>query len=251
MERVGEDWRQRVALVTGGSRGIGRAVALRLASFGVRVAINYRGNQEAAEATRQAIGERGGECLLLPADVSKMESAQQLVDTVLQHWGRIDILVNNAGIARDTLLLRMREDDWNLVLATNLTGVYACTRAAAKPMMKQRYGRIVNISSIAGILGNAGQANYAAAKAGVIGFTRSVARELASRNITANVVAPGLVETDMTQDMPQAAYQELLKQIPLGRVAKPEEIADAVWFLIQSDYITGQTLVVDGGLVMD
>lgn len=245
------EWRERVALVTGGSRGIGRAIAERLAREGLRLAINYRGNREAAEATQEAVSSLGGQCLLFPADVSDVTQGQNLVDNVLAQWGRLDILVNNAGIVRDNLLVRMRPDDWNAVIATNLTGVFGLTRSAAKPMMKQRYGRIVNISSISGLLGNAGQANYAAAKAGVIGFTRSVARELASRNITANVVAPGLVDTDLTDEMPKAAYEQTIKQIPLGRAGKPEEIADAVWFLIQSDYITGQTLVVDGGLVMD
>lgn len=242
---------QRAALVTGASRGIGRAIALRLAEDGIRVAVNYRGNREAALDTEKAIKEKGGECLLLPADISDLDASQKLVDSVTEHWGRLDILVNNAGMTRDTLLLRMRPDDWTSVIQTNLTGTYACSRAALRPMMKQRYGRIVSISSIAGILGNAGQANYAAAKAGVIGFTRSLAREMASRNITANVVAPGLVETDLSHDMPQTAYDALKQQVPLGRAGKPEEIAEAVWFLIQSDYITGQTLVVDGGLVMD
>ncbi len=249
MER--QEWQGRVALVTGASRGIGRAIALRLAAAGIRVAVNYRGNREAAEATLAAISQAGGECLLHAADVSDFEAAQAMVSAVVDAWGRLDILVNNAGIARDMLLLRMRPEEWNAVLATNLTGVYACTRAVTKPMMKQRFGRIVTISSIAGILGNAGQANYAAAKAGVIGFSRSVARELASRNITANVVAPGLIATEMSQEMPQAAYQQLIQQIPLGRAGQPDEIAEAVWFLIQSGYITGQTIVVDGGLVMD
>lgn len=242
------DWHERVALVTGGSRGIGKAIALRLAGAGIKVALNYRGNIEAAETVRDTIRSGGGHCELFVGDVSDFEQAQSVVERAAERWGRLDVLVNNAGITRDTLLLRMRPDDWNAVLATNLTGVFNCTKPAVRLMMKQKFGRIVNISSVSGMLGNAGQANYAAAKAGLIGFTRSVARELASRNITANVVAPGLVDTDLTSEM---SHEALLRQIPLGRAGRPEEIADAVWFLVQSDYITGQTLVVDGGLVMD
>ncbi len=244
-------WRDKVALVTGGSRGIGRHIALKLAESGMKVAVNYRGNLERAQETEQLIRDMGAECLLIPSDVSDIPKAQSLIDTVLKQWGRLDVLVNNAGIAKDTLLLRMKDEDWTDVIQTDLTGVFACTRAAIKPMMKQRFGRIVNIASIAGILGNAGQANYAAAKAGVIGLTRSVAREMASRNITANVVAPGLIDTDLTQHMSQDAYQALIKQVPLGRAGRPEEVAEAVWYLVQADYVTGQTLVIDGGLVMD
>ncbi|MCY0864022.1 MAG: 3-oxoacyl-[acyl-carrier-protein] reductase [Sulfobacillus sp.] len=244
-------WRDKVALVTGASRGIGRAIAVRLAEAGIRVAVNYRGQAEAAQETAALIEAKGSESLLLPADVSRQDEAQQLIDSVVERWGRLDILVNNAGITRDTLLLRMRSEDWADVIQTDLSSVFYCTRAAAKPMVKQRYGRIVNISSIAGILGNAGQANYAAAKAGIIGFSRSVARELASRNITVNVVAPGIIDTDLTQGMSKSAYQALVEQVPLGRAGRPEDIADAVWYFIQADYVTGQTLVVDGGLVMD
>jgi len=244
-------WRDKVALVTGASRGIGRAIAVRLAEAGIRVAVNYRGQAEAAQETAALIEAKGSESLLLPADVSRQEEAQQLIDSVVERWGRLDILVNNAGITRDTLLLRMRSEDWADVIQTDLSSVFYCTRAAAKPMVKQRYGRIVNISSIAGILGNAGQANYAAAKAGIIGFSRAVARELASRNITVNVVAPGIIDTDLTQKMSKPAYQALVEQVPLGRAGRPEDIADAVWYFIQADYVTGQTLVVDGGLVMD
>lgn len=244
-------WREKVAVVTGGSRGIGRHIALKLAGSGMKVAINYRGQAEAAQETEAMIRQQGADCLVVPADISDIQQAQSLVNTVLEHWGRLDVLVNNAGITRDTLLLRMKDEDWHDVIQTDLTGVFACTRAAIKPMMKQRFGRIVNIASIAGLLGNAGQANYAAAKAGVIGFTRSVAREMASRNITANVVAPGLIETDLTQHMSQDVFQALLKQVPLGRAGRPEEVADAVRYLIEADYVTGQTLVIDGGLVMD
>ncbi|AUW94527.1 MAG: 3-oxoacyl-[acyl-carrier-protein] reductase [Sulfobacillus thermosulfidooxidans] len=244
-------WEQRTALVTGASRGIGRSIALKLAQQGIAVAINYRGNAVAAQETHDLIRSNGGQCALYPADVSDADQAQDLVNAVLKDWGHLDILVNNAGITRDTLVLRMRMDDWDRVIATNLTGVFACTRAALKPMLKQRFGRIVTISSIAGLIGNAGQANYSAAKAGVIGLMRSVAREVASRQITANVVAPGLIDTEMAHQMAPEAYNQLISQVPLGRAGRPEDVADAVWFLIQADYITGQTLVVDGGLVMD
>jgi len=245
------EWRNRVAVVTGGSRGIGRAIAERLAQEGLAIALNYRGQHEAAEATQAKIQEWGVPCSLFPADLSQMDQAQHMIESVLDTFGRVDVLVNNAGVTRDTLLVRMRPEEWEAVLATNLTAVYACTRAAIKPMMKARFGRIVNVSSIAGLVGNAGQSNYAAAKAGVLGFTKAVAREVASRNITVNAVAPGLVETEMTEAMPRAQYEAMVASIPLGRAARPEEVAEAVWFLVHSDYITGQTLVVDGGLVMD
>jgi 3-oxoacyl-[acyl-carrier protein] reductase len=244
-------WRDKVAVVTGGSRGIGRHIALQLAKAGLKVAVSYRGNETAAQETEALIRQQGAESLLLQLDVSQIANAQVLIDQVLQTWGRVDVVVNNAGIARDTLLLRMKDSDWTEVIQTDLTGVFAVTRASMRPMMKQRFGRIVNIASIAGLLGNVGQANYAAAKAGVIGFTRSVAREMASRNITVNAVAPGLIETDLTHDMSEDALQALVKQVPLGRLGRPDEVADAVWYLINADYVTGQTLVVDGGLVMD
>lgn len=245
------DWEQRVALVTGGSRGIGRATAIRLAHAGLSVAVNFHGNRAAAEETVEYIHSFGGQATSYQADVSQVSEAQQLVETVHAHYGRVDVLVNNAGITRDNLLLRMKPEEWDKVIATNLTSVYACTRAAVKYMVKARFGRIVSISSIAPLLGNPGQANYSAAKAGIIGFTRSLAHEIASRQITCNVVAPGIVETDITREMPEAAYDAVIKKVPLGRAGRPQEIADAVWFMIQSDYITGQTLVVDGGLVMD
>ena len=243
-------WRDKVALVTGGSRGIGRQIVLKLAESGMKVAVNYRDNHEGAREVQELVRQEGVDCLLIPSDIADIAQGQSLVQAVLKHWGRLDVLVNNAGITRDTLLLRMKDEDWFDVMQTDLTGVFACTRAAVKPMMKQRFGRIVSIASIAGILGNAGQANYAAAKAGVIGFTRSVAREMASRNITANVVAPGLVETDLTQHMSEDAFNSLIQQIPLGRAGRPEDVADAVHYLINAEYVTGQTLVVDGGLVM-
>lgn len=216
----------------------------------MKVAVNYRDNHEAAREVQELVRQEGVDCLLIPSDIADIAQGQSMVQAVLKHWGRLDVLVNNAGITRDTLLLRMKDEDWFDVMQTDLTGVFACTRAAVKPMMKQRFGRIVSIASIAGILGNAGQANYAAAKAGVIGFTRSVAREMASRNITANVVAPGLVETDLTQHMSEDAFNSLIQQIPLGRAGRPEDVADAVHYLINAEYVTGQTLVVDGGLVM-
>ena len=243
-------WRDKVALVTGGSRGIGRQIVLKLAESGMKVAVNYRDNHEAAREVQELVRQEGVDCLLIPSDIADIAQGQSMVQAVLKHWGRLDVLVNNAGITRDTLLLRMKDEDWFDVMQTDLTGVFACTRAAVKPMMKQRFGRIVSIASIAGILGNAGQANYAAAKAGVIGFTRSVAREMASRNITANVVAPGLVETDLTQHMSEDAFNSLIQQIPLGRAGRPEDVADAVHYLINAEYVTGQTLIVDGGLVM-
>ncbi|MBX5466239.1 MAG: 3-oxoacyl-[acyl-carrier-protein] reductase [Firmicutes bacterium] len=245
------EWRNRVAVVTGGSRGIGRAIAERLAQEGLAIALNYRGHHQAAEATQATIRAWGVPCALFPADLSQVDQAQHMVEAVLDTFGRVDVLVNNAGITRDTLLVRMRPEDWDSVLSTNLTAVYACTRAVLKPMMKARFGRIVNVSSVAGLVGNAGQANYAAAKAGVLGFTKAVAREVASRNITVNAVAPGLVDTEMTAAMPREQYEAMVASIPLGRAARPEEVAEAVWFLVRSDYITGQTLVVDGGLVMD
>ncbi len=244
-------WEQRTALVTGASRGIGRSIALKLAQQGITIAVNFRGNAEAAQETQQLIQSEGGQCSLYPADVSDPEQAQGLVGSIVKDWGHLDILVNNAGITRDNLLLRMRQNDWDQVIATNLTGVFACTRAAMRPMLKQKFGRIVTISSIAGLTGNAGQANYAASKAGVIALMRSVAREVASRQITANVVAPGIIDTEMAHQMNSEAYKTLVSQVPLGHAGRPEDVADAVWFLVQADYITGQTLVVDGGLVMD
>ena len=187
----------------------------------------------------------------MPSVPSQPAEARDLIDAVVGRWGRLDVLVNNAGITRDALLMRTNDQQWTEVLATNLNGVFFCTRAAVRPMMKARFGRVVNVSSIAGLTGNAGQANYSAAKAGVVGFSKAVARELASRNITVNVVAPGLVQTDITSKMSKSVYDTVVQSIPLGRVGRPEEIAHAVKFLAESDYITGQTLVVDGGLVME
>lgn len=242
----------KVALVTGASRGIGRAVAISLAKSGAKIAVNYAGNQAAAEEVKQIIEANGGEAILVQADVSNMESVDTMVQTVMDAFGRIDILVNNAGITRDTLLMRMKEADWNAVIQTNLTGVFYVTKAVAKIMMKQRAGKIVNMSSVVGLMGNAGQANYAAAKAGVIGFTKSMAKELAARNITVNAIAPGFIATDMTAVLSDKVKDDLATKIPLGRLGEADDIANAVLFLVSdsASYITGQTLNVDGGMVM-
>ena len=241
-----------VALVTGGGRGIGRAIALELARSGAKVVVNYAGRADKAEETVQLIQEAGGEGIAVQADVSISEDVDRLIQTAVNTYGRIDILVNNAGITRDTLLLRMKESDWDAVLDTNLKGVFLCTKAVSKGMMKQRSGAIINISSVVGITGNAGQANYAAAKAGILGFTKSIAKELASRGIRVNAVAPGYISTDMTETLPEEVRKQILEQIPLGRIGSPEEIAKTVVFLASpaASYITGQTLSVDGGMAI-
>jgi 3-oxoacyl-[acyl-carrier protein] reductase len=240
----------RIALVTGASRGIGRATALALAEAGATVVAAARG-QNAGE-TAAAITAAGGQALALPLEVTDPASVAALVDAVLARFGRIDVLVNNAGITRDQLLLRMKRDDWDAVLATNLGGAFQCTQAVVKPMMKQRYGRIVFISSVVGQTGNAGQANYAASKAGLIGFAKSLARELASRQITVNVVAPGLIDTDMTRAISPEAHASWAAQVPLGRLGAPEDVAAAVRFLASdaAGYVTGQVLAVNGGMYM-
>lgn len=242
----------KVAFVTGGSRGIGKAIALTLAEAGADVAINYAGNVAAAEEVAAEIREMGRRALILQGDVSKTEIAAEMMDAVVAEFGHCDILVNNAGITRDGLLMRMKEEDWDAVLNTNLKGVYNCTKAAIKYMMKQKSGKIVNISSVVGVMGNAGQANYAAAKAGCIGFTKSVAKEVASRGITVNAVAPGFIATDMTNILPEKVVEEMAAGIPLKRAGQPVDVAKAVLFLVSDDaaYITGQTLHVDGGMVM-
>ena len=242
----------KIALVTGGSRGIGRAVAIELAKEGATVAINYAGNKAAAEEVQSIITEMGGKAMIIQADVSDEKSATQMVEEVIAQLGGVDILVNNAGITRDGLFIRMKEEDWNAVINTNLTGIFNCTKVAAKYMMKKRSGRIINMSSVSGIMGNAGQTNYAAAKAGVIGFTKSLAREMASRGITVNAVAPGFIATDMTAAMPEKAQEHVLTSIPLGKMGKPEDIANTVLFLAsdKASYITGQVIHVDGGMVM-
>lgn len=240
------------ALVTGASRGIGRSIALALADMGANVAVNYSGNEEAANAVVSEIKARGVEAIALKANVGKSAEADALVKQVLDTWGRIDILVNNAGITRDNLIMRMKEEEFDQVIETNLKGVFNCLKAVTRPMMKQRYGRIINISSVVGALGNPGQANYVAAKAGVIGLTKSAARELASRGITVNAVAPGFIDTDMTRELPEDMREKLMGDIPLARLGKPEEIAGVVTFLASSaaGYMTGQTLHVDGGMYM-
>ena len=238
------------ALVTGASRGIGRAVALALAAEGAEVVVNYASSPEAAEAVVAEIQAKGGSAYALKADVSDEASVDDLIKTVLTRSERIDVLVNNAGITRDGLLMRMKTEDWQAVINLNLTGVFLCTRAVARPMLKQRSGRIINITSVVGLMGNAGQANYAAAKAGVVGLTRSSAKEMASRGITVNAVAPGFIATDMTKDLEADA---ILSAIPLGRFGSPEQVAGAVRFLAADPaaaYITGQVLQVDGGMVM-
>ena len=242
----------KTALVTGASRGIGRAIALRLAAEGARVAINYAGNVKAAEEVKAAIEAAGGTAILCRADVADSAAVEAMVADVAKEFGAIDILVNNAGITRDTLLMRMKDEDFAKVLDTNLKGVFYCTKAVAKLMMKKRAGRIVNMASVVGLVGNAGQTNYAAAKAGVIGFSKSAAKELASRGITVNVVAPGFIGTDMTADLPESVKEKALSDIPLGRAGQPEDVANAVLFLAsdQASYITGQVVNVDGGMVM-
>ena len=242
----------KTALVTGASRGIGRAIALRLAAEGARVAINYAGNVKAAEEVKGAVEAAGGAAILCQADISDSAAVEAMVADVVKEFGTIDILVNNAGITRDTLLMRMKDEDFAKVLDTNLKGVFYCTKAVAKLMMKKRSGRIVNMASVVGLVGNAGQTNYAAAKAGVIGFSKSAARELASRGITVNVVAPGFIGTDMTAVLPEAVKEKTLAGIPLGKMGEPEDVANAVLFLAsdQASYITGQVVNVDGGMVM-
>lgn len=242
----------RVALVTGGGRGIGRAIATTLAAAGAAVVVNYRSNAPTAEATVAAILQAGGIAQVVPADVGESAAVEQLFKTTLETYNRLDILVNNAGITRDTLLLRMKEDDFDTVIHNNLRSVYLCTRAALRPMTKQRHGRIINITSVVGITGNIGQANYAAAKAGIIGFTKSTAREMASRSITVNAVAPGFIETELTDVMGQDARKAILERIPLGRLGQPHDVAGIVCFLASDAgaYITGQTFTVDGGMVM-
>ena len=242
----------KTAFVTGASRGIGRAIALRLAADGAKVALNFASNSAKAEEVKSAIEAQGGEAMLLQGDVSNFAVVTELIKKVVDAWGRLDILVNNAGITRDNLLLKMSEDDFDKVIATNLKGVFNCTKAVTKLMMKQRGGRIVNLSSVVALKGNVSQTNYAAAKAGIIGFTKSAARELAPRGVTVNAVAPGLIDTDMTAALSEKVKEVMLQEIPAGRPGTPEDVANAVAFLVsdQAAYITGQVLSVDGGMVM-
>ena len=242
----------KAALVTGGSRGIGKAIGLRLARQGADVAFSYRGNAEAAKATADEIESIGTKALSIQGDVKDPESAEAVVKAALDAFGKVDILVNNAGITRDDLIMRMSEEAWRDVLETNLFGAFWMTKAVTRPMLKARAGRIVNITSVSGQAGQMGQANYSSAKAGLIGLTKATARELASRGITVNAVAPGFVLTELTQNLPEALQNELIARTPLGRFGTVEEIADAVAFLASDEarYITGQVLAVDGGLVM-
>lgn len=243
---------KQTAIVTGGSRGIGRAVAMRLAKDGMNLVINYRGNSAAAEETERLCRELGAEVLLVQGDVSCAEDCEKLAAQAKEAFGRVDVLVNNAGITRDGLLARMTEEDFRAVLDVNLVGPWNMIKAVNRIMMKQRYGRIVNLSSVTGLMGNMGQTNYAAAKAGILGMTKSYAREVAGRGITVNAVAPGFIDTDMTEAMPEGAKDKIIIGIPMGRTGKPEDVAEAVAFLAseQAGYITGEVLRVDGGMAM-
>ncbi len=242
----------RVALVTGSSRGIGRAVALELASHGDRVAVNYSGNEAAASAVVEEITSSGGEAIAIKADVGDVDEVTRLFSEVTAHLGPVEILVNNAGITRDGLVLRMDPADWDQVMNTNLRSVFLCSKAALRSMLRARWGRIVTISSVAGVAGNAGQSNYAASKAGVIGFTKSVAKEVGSRGITVNAVAPGFIDTDMTNDLTDEVRAAAAASIAVGRFGLPREVASTVGYLASDEaaYVTGQVLVVDGGMAL-
>lgn len=242
----------KIAIVTGASRGIGRAIALKLAAEGAMVVVNYNGSEDRALKVKQEIEEKGGRAEIYQCDVSDFEKCEAFVTDIIKQYGRIDILVNNAGITRDGLLMKMSEEDFDKVLDTNLKGAFNTIRFASRQMLKQRCGRIINMASVVGVTGNAGQANYAASKAGIIGLTKAAARELASRGVTVNAIAPGFIETDMTKDLPEKVKEGSVSQIPLGRFGKPENVAAAAVFLAseEAEYITGQVLHVDGGMVM-
>lgn len=241
----------KVALVTGASRGLGRAIALKLASMGAKVAFNYLSNDIEAASTLQSITSQGGEAISLKADVADSEAVKNMVRQITEKWEKIDILVNNAGITRDGLLPRMSDSAWDEVINTNLRGAYLCTKFALRSMMNQPWGRIINIASLAGLVGNAGQANYSASKGGLIAFTKSVAREVGPRNITANVIAPGFFVTDMTNKLPQEAREAILARIPLKRYGTPEDLSELAAFLAspRSGYITAQVICIDGGVL--
>lgn len=242
----------RVAVVTGGGRGIGRAIAQRLGAEGAKVAVTYRSNDQAAQETARLVREAGGECEIFKGDVSDAGDVKRVFDGVAEAFGAVEVLVNNAGTTRDNIMLRMKEEEFDEVLDTNLKGAYNCTRAVLRGMVRGRWGRILNISSVVGLAGNAGQANYAASKAGLLGFTKSVAREVAERGITVNAVAPGYVETELTGTLSDPVKQQILDQVPTGRFGEPAEIAEVVAFLAGegAGYVTGQTITVDGGMVM-
>lgn len=244
----------RVALVTGGSRGMGRAIALKLASLGAKVAVNYVAlepqNEADAQSVVESIGQGGGEAMAVEADIRKGDEVKAMADRVVERWDKIDILINNAGITRDTLILRMSEQAWDDVIETNLRGAYLCSKAALRSMIRQNWGRIISVSSVAGVIGNAGQTNYAASKAGLIGLTKSLARELGSRGITANAVAPGFIKTQMTERLPDEVKSSILSVTSLQRFGEPEEVAELVGFLAtdRAAYITGQVIGIDGGM---
>lgn len=249
---VSIDLSGKVALVTGAGRGIGRATALKLGAAGARVAVNYNASEGPAQEVVDQITSAGGEARAIKADVSKSDEIDTMVNALVKEWGRVDILVNNAGITRDNLMMRMSQDEWDAVMDTNLRSAYFCTRAVLRPMMRNRWGRVISLSSVVGLTGNTGQANYAAAKAGIIGFTKSIAKEVGSRGITANAIAPGFIETDITAVLPEELKQGMIKAIPAERPGQPEDVANAIVFLASdlASYITGQVLNVDGGMVM-